>query len=298
MRCAIVSKIIASVEDRLSFITLITDFGLKDGNVGVMKGVIWGITPGIPIADISHHIAPQNIQEAALILLRSAPYFPAGTVHVVVVDPGVGTERRPVAASIGSQFFVGPDNGVLTMWLERSEEEDLPVQFVHLNRPEYWLPEVSHVFHGRDIFAPVAAHLAGGTLLTALGSPMQDPVRLKLPQPVRTAHGLSGEVIHIDHFGNISTNIRREHLQSEQSASEQRSVGKIGTPGDPILQLGGVEIHGLVQTFGERPAGELVALFGSTGNLIVSVVNGSAVQRLGVQVGDRVELYLDLQAEA
>jgi S-adenosylmethionine hydrolase len=270
------------VEDRLSFITLITDFGLKDGNVGVMKGVIWGIAPQIQIADLSHNIGPQNIWEAALILLRSAPYFPEGTVHVVVVDPGVGTDRRPIAASIGTQFFVGPDNGVLTMWLEYSEKLGLPVQIVHLDRPEFWLPDVSHVFHGRDIFAPAAAHLASGTALGVLGSPVYDPIRLELPQPVRTERGLTGEVIHVDHFGNISTNIRREQLTKELS----------GKPGYPILRLGGVEIQGMVQAFGERQPGELVALFGSTGNLIVSVVNGSAAERLGMKSGDRLEVYL------
>ncbi|MGW8249831.1 MAG: SAM hydrolase/SAM-dependent halogenase family protein [Anaerolineales bacterium] len=266
----------------MSFITLITDFGLKDGNVGVMKGVIWRIAPQIQVADLSHLIAPQNIQEAGLILLRSAPYFPQGTVHVVVVDPGVGTDRRPIGARLGEQYFIGPDNGVLTMWLERSDQQALPVQIVHLDRPEFWLPDVSHVFHGRDIFAPAAAHLANGTPLQAMGSPVHDPIRLSLPQPVRTDHGLSGEVIHVDHFGNISTNIRREHLIGEH----------FDRAGYPVLRLGGVEIHGLVKTFGERPPGDLVALFGSTGNLIVSVVNGSAVSRLGVAPGDTVELNL------
>ena len=266
----------------MAIITLLTDFGLKDGNVGVMKGVIWGIAPGVQIADLSHTIAPQNIPEAALILSRSAPYFPPGTVHVVVVDPGVGTDRRPIAASIGSQYYVGPDNGILTMWMEHAEKEDLPTQFVHLDRPDFWLPDVSHVFHGRDIFAPAAAHLASGIALGALGTSIHDPLRLNLPRPTHTPHGLAGEVIHIDHFGNISTNIRREHLEGASGLDHL------------ILRLADVEIHGMVQTFGARQPDELVALFGSTGNLIVSVVNGSAAQRLGVQPGDRVELELGI----
>ena len=261
----------------MNIVTLITDFGLKDGNVGVMKGVIWNIAPQVQISDLSHLIQPQNVREAALILLRSAPYFPAGTVHVVVVDPGVGTARRPIAARLGEQYFVGPDNGVITLWLERFESQGGGVQFVHLDRPEFWLPQVSHVFHGRDIFAPVGGHLAAGVPLESLGSLIDDPLRLDLPIPMRSEGGWRGEVIHLDHFGNISTNIRQEHLKQDQVAT---------------VRLCGVNIEGMVRTFGERPPGELVALIGSTGNLIVSVVNGSAAQRLGAKVGDAVEVQL------
>jgi S-adenosylmethionine hydrolase len=263
----------------MRLITLMTDFGLKDGNVGVMKGVILGIAPLVQIVDISHLISPQNLPEAALILLRSAPYFPTDTIHVVVVDPGVGTARRPVAARLGRQYFVGPDNGVITLLLEHAERLGWPVEFVHLDRPQYWLPEVSHVFHGRDIFAPAAAHLAAGVPLTELGTPIGDALRLALPRPERTTSGWRGEIIHIDHFGNLASNIRLEHLPDWQPAPEKW-----------VVRLGGVEIRGLVKTFGERPAGELVALFGSTGNLIVSVVNGNAAQRLAAQLGDAFEI--------
>src|SRR5512138_1996987 len=123
----------------MSVISLMTDFGIKDGNVGVMKGVIWGIAPEAQIADLSHLITPQNIREAALILLRSAPYFPENSIHVVVVDPGVGTSRRPMAAKIGTQYYVGPDNGTITLLLERAEKEGWETEFVHLTKPEYWL---------------------------------------------------------------------------------------------------------------------------------------------------------------
>ena len=259
----------------MSIITLTTDFGLKDGNVGVMKGVIWGIAPDAQIADISHTISPQNIREGALILARSIPYYPSGSIHVAVVDPGVGTQRRPIAARLGAQRFVGPDNGLITLLLERAERELWPVEIVHLDKPQYWLPEVSHVFHGRDIFAPAAGYLAAGVSLEMLGSPIDDPVRLQLPEPERTESGLRGEVIHIDHFGNISTNIRYEHLGEGLNVK---------------VRLGGIEVHGLVKTFGERPAGEWVALYGSTGNLLVAVVNGSASQRLNTKVGDEVEV--------
>jgi S-adenosyl-L-methionine hydrolase (adenosine-forming) len=265
-------------EAAVSIITLMTDFGIKDGNVGVMKGVIWNIASHAQIADLSHTISPQNIAEAALILLRSAPYFPDGTIHVVVVDPGVGTERRPIAARLGGQAFVGPDNGLVTMLLERVEAQGLPVQFVHLNKPRYWLPEVSHVFHGRDIFASAAAHLANGVPLDELGTTIRDPVRLPLSRPEQTADGWQGEVIHIDHFGNISSNIRLEHL---------------GHPAQVQVRLCETTIDGMVQTFGERPSGTLVALYGSTGNLIVSVVNGSAAELLKAKVGDRVEAIVE-----
>lgn len=261
-------------------ISLMTDFGLKDGNVGVMKGVIWRFAPQAQIADVSHLISPQNIAEAALILFRSAPYFPDFSIHVVVVDPGVGTARRPMAARIGRQYYVGPDNGTITLLLERAEREGQETRFIHLNRPEYWLPEVSYVFHGRDIFAPIAGRLAAGTPLEALGTPFEDPVRLSLPQPERTSSGWRGQVIHIDHFGNAASNIRVEHLGEMLQHKERITV-----------RVGGAEIRGLVNTFGERAPGELVALLGSTGNLIVSVVNGSAQARLGLQVGDSFEAW-------
>jgi S-adenosyl-L-methionine hydrolase (adenosine-forming) len=259
----------------VGIITLMTDFGLKDGNVGVMKGVIWSIAPEVQIADLSHLIGPQNVAEAALILERSAPYFPAGTIHVAVVDPGVGTARRPIAARIGEHFYVLPDNGLLTLVLEKNEGQGQPVEIVHLDRREFWLPEVSHVFHGRDIFAPVAAHLAKGVPILEIGTQIQDPLRLELPRPQATPDGLRGQIIHIDHFGNLATNIRREDLPGVQNL---------------VVYLRGAEIPGLARTFGERKVGELMALYGSTGSLIVSVVNGSAAERLGASVGDEVNV--------
>jgi S-adenosylmethionine hydrolase len=197
----------------MSIITLMTDFNLKDGNVGVMKGVISGIAPNTQIIDLSHQIDPQNIREAAYILERSVPYFPDNTIHVVVVDPGVGTDRRPIAARLGSQFFVGPDNGLVTLWLERLEREGRPFEFVYLNQARYWLEKVSHVFHGRDIFAPVAAHLASGVLLNMLGAPITNPVRLEFSHPERKSFGWHAEVVYLDSFGNIVTNLKTEHLK-------------------------------------------------------------------------------------
>jgi S-adenosyl-L-methionine hydrolase (adenosine-forming) len=262
----------------MAVISLMTDFGIKDGNVGVMKGVIWGIAPDTSISDLSHMIAPQNIREAALILMRSAPYFPKNSVHVVVVDPGVGTTRRPMAAKIGTQYFVGPDNGIITLLLERAEHEGWDCEFVHLDKPQFWLDKISYVFHGRDIFAPAAAHLANGVSLAELGTPFADPVRVALPKPEQTQSGWRGEIIHIDHFGNLASNIRIEHLADALKQMDAVTV-----------TLAGTSIQGLVNTFGERQPGELVGLIGSTGNLIVSVVNGSAAARLAVEVGDVIE---------
>jgi S-adenosylmethionine hydrolase len=260
----------------MAFITLMTDFGIKDGNVGVMKGVILGIAPTAQIVDVSHMIGPQNVREAALILRRSAPYFPYGTIHVVVVDPGVGTQRRPMAARLGPYYYVGPDNGTITMLVSFGISMGWNFTYYCLDKPEFWLNEVSSVFHGRDIFAPVAAHIANGVPLDQLGAEITDPILLALPEPVVTAGGLRGEVIHIDHFGNISTNIRREHLATR--AVRVMIQGKI--------------IEGLVRTFGDMPAGNLIALFGSTGNLILAVVNGNAAQQLNVGLGTEVLVEL------
>ena len=258
-------------------ITLITDFGIKDGNVGVMKGVIWGICPTAQISDLSHMIQAQNIREAAYVFARSVPYFPKDSIHVVVVDPGVGTKRRPMAAKIGEWFYVGPDNGTITGLLERAEQQNWTCEFVELNQNKYWLPNVSFVFHGRDIFSPVAAHLANGIPLRELGTSFTDPVRLELPRPEKTKDGWRGQVIHIDHFGNISSNIRTEHLG--EAMKQKESI---------IVDLNGIEVKGLVNTFGEQPLGELIALLGSTGNLGIAVVNGNAATKLGVKIGDEI----------
>jgi len=261
----------------MSVITLMTDFGIKDGNVGVMKGVIWGLCPTAHISDLSHLIGAQNIREAAYILARSVPYFPKGSIHVVVVDPGVGTQRRPMAAHIGDWFYVGPDNGTITGLLERAEQEGWHADFVELDQPEYWLQNISYVFHGRDIFSPVAAHLANGVSLAKLGTSFYAPVRIEMPKPEKTQDGWRGEVIHIDHFGNISTNIRVENLGEAMKQKE-----------NIIVSLGNIKINGLVNTFGERPVGELIALIGSTGNLGIALVNGDAAAKLGVKQGNEI----------
>lgn len=260
----------------MSIITLMTDFGLRDSHVGAMKGVIWSIAPQAQIADITHLISPQNVREGAQILRRAAPYYPSGTIHVAVVDPGVGTERRPIAGRLGDHYIVGPDNGIFTALWEYHEGQGGRVEFVHLTRSQYWLSRISYVFHGRDIFAPVAAHLANGVPLAELGEAITDPVRLAFARPISIPKGLRGEVTHIDHFGNIYTNILRADV------ADRRMVE---------VHLAGVILRDFVHTFGERLPGSLVSLFGSSDHLLVCEVNGNAAQRLGVNVGDPVDLF-------
>jgi S-adenosylmethionine hydrolase len=262
----------------MTVITLTTDFGTGDHEAGVLKGIIWTIAPLVQIADLSHDITPHDILEAALLLWRAAPYFPGGTIHVAVVDPGVGTSRRGIAARLGSQYFVGPDNGLVSLLMSRVEENNDKLSFVHLDQPKYWLPEVSKVFHGRDIFAPVAAHLALGIPLSMLGTSINDPVRMEILPPIRLPKGWLGQVIHIDHFGNMSTNLNVSHLNPAKEV---------------MVKIRGEQISGLVSTFGERPVGTLVAMLDSSGLLAISVVNGNAARVLKAGVGDEIEVIID-----
>ena len=261
----------------MKLITLLTDFGLQDGYPGIMKGVIWGIAPDVQIADLTHSIPPQNILEGALALGRAAPYFPPGTIHLAVVDPGVGTRRLAIAAQIGDCFFVGPDNGLCTALLEQFAGG---MQAVQLDRPRFWLPEVSSSFHGRDIFAPAAAHLANGVPLSELGSPLAEVVRLTIPQPQpldrQDRPGWKGQVIHIDAFGNLATNFTRQYVPEGHIL---------------CLRIAGQEVCGLARTFGEGRPGDLVAILDSSGQVSLCEVNGSAARRLQVASGEPVELY-------
>jgi len=259
----------------MPIITLTTDFGLRDGFVGIMKGVIYGIAPDVKIVDISHGIPPQDIRQGAYTLWSAYSYFPDGTVHVYVVDPGVGTGRRPVAARIGAHYFVGPDNGLLTPILEDAEHTQQAVEFVHLDRPEFRLAVVSHTFHGRDIFSPAAAHLARGIRLRELGPAIHDPVRLELLRPERTPTGWRAHVRSIDGFGNLATDLPGEALAGR---------------GEILFRLHGAEVQGLVQSYGHGLPGDLVALVDSENFLEIAIVNGSAQAKLGAGVGDTVEV--------
>jgi S-adenosylmethionine hydrolase len=259
----------------LTILTLTTDFGLKDGFSSVLKGVIWGICPDAKIADITHEISPQNILEGAFALWRAYSFFPPKTVHIAVVDPGVGTQRRPLAAQMGEQFFVGPDNGIFTPIYEDAKRSNLPLQIVHLTVQKYWLPNVSHTFHGRDIFAPVGAHLANGVALNDMGQVVDDPLHIVLPVPERTSTGWSAHVTVVDVFGNLTTDLRLSHLSKE---------------GDAIFRVNGREVRGLVSSYGERRAGELVALVNSEDFIELAIVNGNAAKFLNAQAGDIIEV--------
>jgi len=259
-------------------ITLTTDFGLHDGYAGVMRGVIWGIAPLARVADLSHQVGPQNILEGALILSRHGRFFPPGTIHIGVVDPGVGTPRRPIAARLGGQYFTGPDNGLCSLLLDEAEKAGGSVEIIHLDQPRYWLPEVSAVFHGRDIFAPVAAHLLNGVPLNKMGTPIEDPVRLHIPRPVREGNRRLARVLYIDIFGNIAANIRHEDLGEFTGFN---------------LDISGVSVRRFVYAYGEAAPGELVALIGSSGYLEVAEVNGNASRRLGVAAGDPIVVILE-----
>ena len=257
----------------MRIITLTTDFGTGDYDTGVLHGVILGIAPDARLVDLTHAIPAHDVRTAAIILGRAFPYFPPGTIHMMVVDPGVGTRRRGIAARLDEQYFVGPDNGLLTLVLQQAH---CAPEIVHLDRPAFWLAEVSPIFHGRDIFSPVAAHLAGGVALTELGTPIDDPVLLEIPLPQPIDRGWRGEVVQIDAFGNLATNLDKQHAAPGAQSAH--------------VYINGAEIHGLVRTFGDGKPGEMVALFDSSGRLSVCEVNGSAARRLNAQPGDPVEL--------
>jgi len=247
-------------------ITLTTDFGTRQGSDAVLHGAIYGIAPDAVITDLSHHITPQDIREANFVVNNSAFFFPAGTVHVIVVDPGVGTDRRPIAARIGEHYFVAPDNGVLTACLDRADREGWSTEFVDLDKPEYWLENVTMTFHGRDLFSPVGAHLAAGVPLSDLGTPFEDPIRIPLWGAERHGDGsVTGEVIYIDDFGNAICSILPE------------DIAHLNVPDGVHVDICGAHIEGMVSTFGdsEYDSDTLIALWDSSGYLLVSENNGT-----------------------
>jgi hypothetical protein len=259
----------------MTVITLTTDFGSGDYAIGQMKGIIAGITPSAQLVDLTHEIPRHDILAAQFELEHAVPYFPAGSIHVVVVDPGVGTARRAIAARLGMQFFVGPDNGLLTPLLEQAEASGWPVEIVHANRPAYWRQRVSAIFHGRDIFAPLAGYLAQGVLLAELGQAIDDPIRARIPAPEKLENGWRGQIIQVDHFGNLAANIRGFHLEG---------MGAIQ------ISIGGARVRGLSRTFGDGKPGDLIAMIDSSNHLSICVVNGSAAQHLNAGPGEPIEV--------
>ena len=256
-------------------LTLTTDFGTQDAYVAAMKGVILERCPGAPLVDVTHEIAPQDVMEAAFVLRQAVPYFPDQAVHLVVVDPGVGTERRPVALRAGAHFFVGPDNGLFSLVLG----EDAPDEIAVLDDPERWrTPDPSTTFHGRDIFAPAAAHLAAGGTLSGLGSRAEELQPLRWALPITDDQGIQGWTVHIDRFGNCITNV-------PQGLFEEHANGRTAK-----CYAGSAILEGVAPTYGAVAEGEPLLVFGSSGFLEVAVSGGNAAKLLGIQKGDSVDV--------
>ena len=262
----------------MSIVTLTTDFGTRDPYVAQLKAALLRRGPsGLQLIDLSHELAPQDVRAAALFVADTLPQFPAGTIHVVVVDPGVGSARRPLALRCGEQLCVGPDNGVFS-WLEA------PVSGVELDAKRVGATQLSATFHGRDLFAPAAALLAKGSALEALGAPLDlraNPlIRIGVPEPVRDAGGIVGEVIQIDHFGNLITNLRGAELSLLARESGATAFA---------LTLRGRSSR-VVNHYAEVPEGCLLGLLGSSDRLEIAARNASAAALTSARIGDRVRL--------
>jgi len=257
---------------QVPWITLMTDFGREDVFVGVMKGVIAGICPAARVIDLCHAIPRFDVTQAAFRSAEAYPYFPKGTIHAIVVDPGVGGDRRIVAMESDGHIFIAPDNGAL--WLiEKEKGHNALVAVMNENR---FLPEISGTFHGRDIFAPVAAHLAAGAPLSALGPPVEQIESLDMPAVERASDGsLKGAVLWADHFGNLITNIRVSDLTPDR---------------DIRVSIAGRMIEGLQHTYADVPEGEALAMIGSFGALEIAVRLGSAKETLGAGPGAEVRV--------
>ena len=254
-------------------ITLTTDFGLQDPFVGIMKGVILSICPSACLVDLTHDVEPQDILGAALALEAALPFFPDGTVHLAVVDPGVGSARRPLAVRIRGHYLVGPDNGVLTPALLGSQRTA-----VALTAPEYRLPQVSRTFHGRDVFAPAAAYLAAGIPLERLGPTVADPVLRPIAGSRLEGETLVGEVLAVDRFGNLLTSI------------EATALAGFAGGGPVVVEVAGQPVAGLVDAYADGGDGRPAAIVGSTGRVEIFVRCGSARQALGVGRGAPVRI--------
>lgn len=259
-----------------AIITLTTDYGTNDHLVGTLKGVILKINPDATIVDITHNVTAFDLLDGALAIGSAYAYFPPKTIHVVVVDPGVGTERRPLLVSAGNQYFVAPDNGVLSVIYER-EPENLVVR--HANAEHYYLQPVSKTFHGRDIFAPVAGWLSKSWQTSGMGDEITDYKRFSLPRPKEAEGGLKGVILRADAFGNLITNFRQEDLP--ETALKGGAIR---------LQAGTQTVSKFVETFAQGNGTEPFAYLGSSGFVEIGVNKGSAARTLGLSRGTAVVL--------
>ncbi len=252
---------------------LLTDFGWQDGYVGAMKGVILGINPHCQVVDVAHEIGPHDVMAGALVLEGVFPFFPTGTVFVVVVDPGVGGQRRPLLVEVEGRLLVGPDNGVFTLVLQGRE-----FRAFEIRKRRFMLERVSSTFHGRDIFAPTAAHLSLGIRPEEVGPeiPPTDVVLLSVPRPRRDGQKVTGEVIYVDRFGNLITNLRPEDVPQ----------------GEPLIEVEGVRITGIKGSYEEGRIGEVLALWGSSGRLELALKERSLNRERGWGVGTEVHVSI------
>ena len=276
-------------------IALLTDFGQDDIYVGTMKAVIMNICPAAQIIDITHAIEPQNVREAAFALLNSYHYFPSGTIFCVVVDPGVGSDRLAIAVKSARYHFVGPDNGVLSYALAHLGEE---YEAVKLENPTFQAETISRTFHGRDVFAPAAAHLSQRpAVLSSMGDELGSIVRFPLPELSYARKRLIGEVMHIDHFGNVATSIGALRWHSETELHLE-AVWRQGIPplqfaaGKAKVTIHSHTVHGVSHAYHEVTQGEILAQIDSNGFLEIGANQDDAADRLDVQLGDKVMLRL------
>jgi S-adenosylmethionine hydrolase len=256
-------------------ITLTTDYGTNDHLVGTLKGVILKIHPDVTIVDITHHVTPFDLLDGALSIGAAYSYFPNRTIHVVIVDPGVGTARRPLLVSADNQYFIAPDNGVLSLIYER----DPNAAVRHANVEHYYLQPVSKTFHGRDVFAPIAAWLAKSGQTSSMGDEITDYKKFAMPRPKAADGAMKGVVMRVDTFGNLITNFREEDL-----SDEAKQAGKVG------FQVGTHPVSKMVDTYASGGAGEAIAYVGSSGYIEIGVNKGSAAKTLAQGRGAAVTL--------
>jgi len=255
-------------------ITFTTDFGIGSSYIAEMKGVVLSLNAEVQLVDVTHSIAPQDIRQGALIFDSVARRFPPETIHVGVIDPGVGTERDILCVRMQNQYFIGPDNGLLSSVADRNT----PEQIIALRNREYWLSEVSSTFHGRDIMAPAAAYLSLGLSPELLGEPLDDLIKLEWQKVHVASKRVKGSVVSFDSFGNAITDISRSLLLENK------------TPPDAVVKCGDVKLKGIFTTYKNKPNNTLVALFGSQSMLEIALVGGSAIDQLKVEVGATVEV--------
>jgi S-adenosylmethionine hydrolase len=263
-----------------TIVTLTSDFGSKDSFVASMKGVILKINQQVQLVDITHEIGPQDVWEGAFSLKNAYSHFPKGTVHLAVVDPGVGSGRRSIIVVTESYYFVGPDNGIFSLIYQEAER----VRVHTITASHYFLPNPGPTFHGRDIFAPVAAWLSKGTASANFGEVIEDYVKLNVPMPKTSPQGIEGNVVHIDRFGNAITNITYKEMQSLiPEGSESRALS---------INIGGKEIKGLKKFYAEAAPGEPGAIFNSSGYLEIFLFKQNARTTLSLKRGEPVKLLL------